>query len=83
MKALSKVGVVEVIIAINYQADYIKKTLEPLEKKYNIKLTYSQETEAMGTGGPLRLAESIIKADNKEGLLFVFNSDTICDFPLK
>ena len=44
MQALSQVGVVEVIIAINYQADYIKKTLEPLEKKYRIKLTYSQET---------------------------------------
>ena len=55
-KALAKVGVTEVVIAINYQATYIKNTLEPLEKKYKVKLTYSQETEAMGTGGPLKLA---------------------------
>lgn len=83
MQALAKVGVVEVVIAINYLADYIKKTLQPLEEKYNIKLTYSQETEALGTAGPLKLAEHILKTDNKSGLFFVFNSDIICDFPLQ
>ena len=82
-QALAKVGVTEVVIAINYQADYIRKTLEPLEKKYNIKITYSQETEALGTAGPLRLAEAIIKDQNASGLFFVFNSDIICDFPLQ
>jgi mannose-1-phosphate guanylyltransferase len=77
------VGVIEVIIAINYLADYIKTALNPLEKKYNIKLTYSRETEAMGTAGPLKLAEEIIRKDNPSGLFFVFNSDVICDFPLQ
>lgn len=37
----------------------------------------------MGTAGPIRLAKDIILADNKEGLFFVFNSDVICDYPLK
>jgi mannose-1-phosphate guanylyltransferase len=37
----------------------------------------------MGTAGPLKLAESILRADNKEGLFFTFNSDIICDFPLE
>ena len=29
-QALAQVGVKEVVIAINYQADHIKKTLDPL-----------------------------------------------------
>lgn len=37
----------------------------------------------MGTAGPLKLAEKILRADNPEGLFFAFNSDIICDFPLK
>lgn len=37
----------------------------------------------MGTAGPLKLAESVLRADNKEGLFFVLNSDIICDFPFE
>jgi len=37
----------------------------------------------LGTAGPLKLAEGILKADNEEGMFFVFNSDIICDFPLE
>jgi len=55
---------VEVVIAINYQAHHIKMSLEPLEEKYHIKITYSQETEALGTAGPLKLAEDILRKDN-------------------
>jgi mannose-1-phosphate guanylyltransferase len=44
IEALAKIGVVEVVIAINYQAHHIKNSLEPLEEKYKIKITYSQET---------------------------------------
>lgn len=36
----------------------------------------------MGTAGPLKLAQQIIKNDNKSGSFFVFNSDVVCDFPL-
>jgi mannose-1-phosphate guanylyltransferase len=82
IEALAKIGVVEVVIAINYQAHHIKNSLEPLEEKYKIKITYSQETEALGTAGPLKLAEDILRKDNEEGLFFVFNSDIICDYPL-
>lgn len=73
---------VEVVIAINYQAFHIKNSLEPLEQKYNIKITYSQEEVALGTAGPLKLAEEVLRRDNPEGLFFVFNSDIICDYPL-
>lgn len=36
----------------------------------------------MGTAGPIRLAEKIIRANNEKGLFFVFNSDVICEYPL-
>lgn len=36
----------------------------------------------MGTAGPIRLAKEHILKDNPSGLLFVFNSDVICDYPL-
>lgn len=58
------------------------KALEEYEKLYNIKITCSLESEPMGTAGPIRLAEKIIKANNIEGLFFVFNSDVICEYPL-
>jgi len=53
-----------------------------LEKKYNLKITCSLEDVPMGTAGPIKLAEDIIMKDNTDGLLFVFNSDVICKFPL-
>ena len=36
----------------------------------------------MGTAGPIRLAKEHILQDNPSGLLFVFNSDVICDYSL-
>lgn len=81
--ALADAGVKEVILAINYQPQKIMQYLKDYESEYNIKITCSRETKPMGTGGPLRLAKDIIVEDNEEGLFFVFNSDVICDFPLK
>lgn len=43
----------------------------------------SIEDVPMGTAGPIRLAKEKILADNESGLLFVFNSDVICEFPLE
>jgi len=37
----------------------------------------------MGTAGPIRLAKDKLLSDNSSGLFFVFNSDVICEFPLK
>ncbi len=47
-----------------------------------MKITISIEYEPMGTAGPIRLAKEHILQDNPSGLLFVFNSDVICDYPL-
>lgn len=72
----------EVILAIGFQPDVLMKELKPMEEKYKIKITCSLEEEPMGTAGPIRLAKEIILKDNPSGLLFVFNSDVICHYPL-
>jgi mannose-1-phosphate guanylyltransferase len=81
--ALAAVGVKEVILAINYQSELIQEHLDSYAKEFNIKITCSKEDEPMGTGGPLRIAKDIIKEGNEDGMFFCFNSDVICDFPLK
>jgi len=58
------------------------KELQILEQKYNVKITCSLEDEPLGTAGPIRLAKELILNDNPSGLLFVFNSDVICHYPL-
>ena len=58
------------------------KELANLEKKYNLKITCSLEDVPLGTAGPIRLAKDLILNENPSGLLFVFNSDVICHYPL-
>ena len=82
IQALAAAGVNEVILAINYQPEVMMKELKNLEEKYKIKITCSLENEPMGTAGPIRLAKELILNDNPTGLLFVFNSDVICHYPL-
>lgn len=43
----------------------------------------SLENEPMGTAGPIKLAEAILRENNESGLFFVFNSDVICEYPLQ
>lgn len=58
------------------------KELKSLEEQYKIKITCSLESVPLGTAGPIRLAKDLILKDNPSGLLFVFNSDVICHYPL-
>jgi len=51
-------------------------------EQYGLKITISLESEPLGTAGPIKLAESILRANNESGLFFVFNSDVICEYPL-
>lgn len=48
------------------------------EQKYDVKIVMSQETEPLGTAGPLALAREHLM----DGRFFVLNSDVICDYPL-
>jgi len=46
------------------------------EEMYNVKITFSVETEPLGTAGPLALAKDILAKDDSP--FFVLNSDVIC-----
>lgn len=82
IEALKAVGVTEVVLAINYQPEVMVNFLKEFEKRLEIKITCSQETEPLGTAGPLALARDKLIDDSKEPF-FVLNSDVICDYPLK
>ena len=56
--------------------------LKEFEKKLEIKITCSQETEPLGTAGPLALARDKL-IDGSDEPFFVLNSDVINEYPLK
>ena len=80
IEALKKVGVSEVVLAINYNAEKMFSYLKEFEKDYNIKITESKEDTPMDTAGPIGLAKSILQ-DAED--IFVFNADVTCEFPLE
>ncbi|CAK7342798.1 unnamed protein product [Dovyalis caffra] len=82
IEALKTIGVTEVVLAINYQPEVMLNFLKEYEKRLEIKITCSQETEPLGTAGPLALAREKLIDDS--GLpFFVLNSDVISEYPLK
>jgi len=80
IEALVKVGVREVVMAVNVAPKEMEDFLNKAEQKYNIKIHFSLETVPLGTAGPLALAKKWLGADNSP--FFMFNSDVICEFPL-
>lgn len=56
--------------------------LKQFETKLGIKITCSQETEPLGTAGPLALARDKL-IDESGDPFFVLNSDVISEYPLK
>ncbi|EER12224.1 Mannose-1-phosphate guanyltransferase, putative [Perkinsus marinus ATCC 50983] len=74
-------GVDHVVLAVGFQPEHMQHALKEMETKYGVKITCSIETEPLGTAGPLYLARDILLSDDEP--IFVFNSDVICDFPLK
>jgi len=54
--------------------------LKDFESKLGIKITCSQETEPLGTAGPLALARDKL-ADGSGDPFFVLNSDVISEYP--
>jgi mannose-1-phosphate guanylyltransferase len=55
--------------------------LKDFEAKIGIKISCSQETEPLGTAGPLALAREKLIDDSGEPF-FVLNSDVISEYPL-
>lgn len=56
--------------------------LKNIEENVGLKISCSQETEPLGTAGPLALARERLVGGAREPF-FVLNSDIICEFPLK
>lgn len=80
IEALVAIGVDEVVLAVNYQPELMSACMREWEQKLGVKITYSQESEPLGTAGPLALARDVLN-DGKP--FFVLNSDVICNFPFK
>ena len=80
--AAVEAGVKHVILAVGWKADDMKEALEEFKERYKIEVTCSVEEIPLGTAGPIRLAENILREGRDDEPFFVFNSDVICDFPL-
>lgn len=83
IEAAVKVGVKTVILAVNVQPDAMKEYIAEAEKKYGIRIIFSQEDVPMGTAGPLALPDAYNALTADDAPFFMFNSDVICDFPLE
>jgi len=81
VEALVKVGVKQIVLAISYKPQLMSDFFKPYEEKLGIKIIYSQETQPLGTAGPLALAREILQDGNDP--FFVLNSDVICNFPFE
>ncbi|KAL1920502.1 uncharacterized protein VTP21DRAFT_879 [Calcarisporiella thermophila] len=81
IEGLVKIGVKDIVLAVNYRPEIMVSVLKKYEQEYNITITFSVETEPLGTAGPLALARDILAKDDTP--FFVLNSDIICDFPFE
>ncbi|KAH3684346.1 hypothetical protein WICPIJ_004692 [Wickerhamomyces pijperi] len=81
IEALAKAGVTDIVLAVNYRPEVMVSTLKKYEAEYGVSITFSVEKEPLGTAGPLKLAEEVLKKDDSP--FFVLNSDVICDYPFE
>eukprot|EP00347_Sterkiella_histriomuscorum_P020276 403338422 len=80
IEALVRLGVKEIILAINYQPEVMMPQLKELEQKHGITIIQSQEEEPLGTAGPIRLAKELLLKDATSPYFYVFNSDIVCEY---
>lgn len=79
IEGLVKAGVTDIVLAVNYRPEIMVAALREFEEQFNVRITFSVETEPLGTAGPLALARDVLLKDDSP--FFVLNSDVICDFP--
>ena len=72
IERLVKCGFDEIILATNYKTDYIENFFGD-GSRYDVKLTISKEEEPLGTAGPLKLIENILREP-----FLVMNGDILC-----
>ncbi|KAK0742366.1 nucleotide-diphospho-sugar transferase [Apiosordaria backusii] len=81
IEALAAAGVTDIVLAVNYRPEIMEKYLIEYEKEFGINISISIEAEPLGTAGPLKLAEKVLRKDDAP--FFVLNSDVTCDYPFK
>lgn len=74
---LASAGIRQAVLCTGYMAGDVRKLLG--ENHGTIKLSYSAETEPLGTGGALRLALPFLSSDP----VLVMNGDSFCDINLE
>ena len=55
-----KYGVKDIILSIGYKGDKIKQAIGN-GRKFGVNVSYVEESKALGTGGPLKFAKSLLK----------------------
>ncbi|EAN81505.1 GDP-mannose pyrophosphorylase [Trypanosoma cruzi] len=81
VEALRDAGVTEVILAVAYRSDAMRKNMDYWSKELGVSFVFSLEEEPLGTAGPLALARDILLQDDQP--FFVLNADITCRFPLR
>lgn len=81
IEALVEAGVTQVVLAVSYHAEILEQEMDVEAKRLGITISFSHETEPLGTAGPLALAKEILASNDEP--FFVLNSDVICDFPFR
>jgi MurNAc alpha-1-phosphate uridylyltransferase len=76
--ALAKIGVREIIINVCYKAEQIKAALGA-GTQYGVKIIYSDEPEALETGGGIFQALSLLGSEP----FIVLSCDVVSDYPLQ
>ena len=64
IKALKEAGVNVVVLAVSYKPEDMQDAIKEMEKKYDIKLVISHETEPLGTGGLHATARPLVVITN-------------------
>mmetsp|Transcript_5312 Transcript_5312/g.15748 ORF Transcript_5312/g.15748 Transcript_5312/m.15748 type:complete len:359 (+) Transcript_5312:48-1124(+) len=80
IEALVEFGVTEIVLAIAYPPNVMEDFILDVQKKHNIKIVCSQESEPLGTAGPIVYAKDVLRTNDP---FFVINSDISSTFPLK
>ncbi len=78
LHSLTTIGVKDIVINICYRGEQIKKTLGD-GKSYGVNIHYSEELEALETGGGIYQALPLLGAEP----FIVVSSDVVTNYPLK
>jgi D-glycero-alpha-D-manno-heptose 1-phosphate guanylyltransferase len=74
---IAAVGIMNVVLCVGYRGDQVQAALG--QEYAGMRLTYSQETTPLGTGGALCLACPLITSDT----FIAMNGDSFCEVNLK